>query len=520
MNWRVPVAAAMVAAGLSPAIQNTSAHAEALHAPRALMAFAAQHPDAAINVIVQKRDGSNAAEGLVRQVGGRITRNLSLIHAFAARVPARNVRTLAASHSVNWMTPDANTVKSSSYVCCSSAALSQTYTESIGAASLWGRYKGTGIGVAIVDSGVNGGTDLNNANGSNRLLYAVRINSNTKYAADKYGHGTHVAGIVAGDGEMSNGAYMGVAPDANVLNVKVSDDNGAAAVSDVVNGLQWVYNNQAHYNIRVVNLSLNSTVADSYQADPLDAAVETLWKAGIVVVTSAGNNGSTNAGVMYAPANDPFVITVGAVNDQNTASTADDSLASFSAYGSETASLANGSSTTVSKPELVAPGVNIISDLASAATSLATAHPDHVVTLNKVHFFRMSGTSMAVPMVAGAVALLLQSNPSLTPDQVKYRLVATATKLSSTAGTGAGEVNAAAAVASTSTASANAGLQVAASLQPSDPAANWGSASWGSASWGSTNWSSASWGSASWGSVSWGSASWGSASWGSDYWGS
>jgi len=510
----------MVAAGLSPAIQNTSAHAEALHAPRALMAFAAQHPDAAINVIVQKRDGSNAAEGLVRQVGGRITRNLSLIHAFAARVPARNVRTLAASHSVNWMTPDANTVKSSSYVCCSSAALSQTYTESIGAASLWGRYKGTGIGVAIVDSGVNGGTDLNNANGSNRLLYAVRINSNTKYAADKYGHGTHVAGIVAGDGEMSNGAYMGVAPDANVLNVKVSDDNGAAAVSDVVNGLQWVYNNQAHYNIRVVNLSLNSTVADSYQADPLDAAVETLWKAGIVVVTSAGNNGSTNAGVMYAPANDPFVITAGAVNDQNTASTADDSLAPFSASGSETASLTNGSSTTVSKPELVAPGVNIISDLASAVTSLATAHPDHVVTLNKVHFFRMSGTSMAAPMVAGAAALLLQSNSALTPDQVKYRLMSTATKLSTSTGAGSGEVNVAAAVASKTTASANSGLQVAASLLPSDPAANWGSSSWGSASWGSTNWGSASWGPASWGSASWGSASWGSASWGSDYWGS
>ncbi len=239
-----------------------------------------------------------------------------------------------------------------------------------------------------------------------------------------------------------------------------------------------------------------------------------------MVVASAGNNGTTNAGVMYAPANDPFVITVGAVNDQNTASTADDSLASFSASGSVTASLANGPSTTVSKPELVAPGVNIISDLASPVFTLAKAHSDHIVNWNNVHFFRMSGTSMAAPMVSGAVALLLQSDPSLTPNLVKYRLMATATHLSSTAGTGAGEVNAAAAVASTSTASANVGLQVAASLLPSDPATNWGSASWESASWGSTNWSSASWGSASWGSASWGSSSWGSASWGSEYWGS
>jgi len=193
----------MVAACLSPAVQNTSAHAEALHAPRALMAFATQHPDAAINVIVQERDGSNAAEELVRKGGGRITRNLSLIHAFAASVPARDVRTLATSHSVNWMTPDANTVKSSSYVCCSTAALSQTYTESIGAASLWGTLRGTGIGVAIVDSGINGGTDLTNADGSSRMVAAVRFKSNTRYAADMYGHGTHIAGIVASSGGQS-----------------------------------------------------------------------------------------------------------------------------------------------------------------------------------------------------------------------------------------------------------------------------------------------------------------------------
>ena len=417
------------------------------------------------------------------------------------------------------MTPDSSTVKSSSYVRSSTTALSQTYTKSIGAASLWGTLKGTGIGVAIVDSGVNGGTDLTNASGSSRMVAAVRFNSNTRYAADMYGHGTHIAGIAAGNGVLSNGAYSGVAPGANVLNVKVSDDNGAASVSDVVNGLQWVYNNRANFNIHVVNLSLNSTVADSYQVDPLDAAVETLWKAGIVVVTSAGNNGSTNAGVMYAPANDPFVITVGAVNDQNTASTADDTLASFSASGSESASLTSGSSTTVVKPDLVAPGVNIISDLASVASSLATAHPDHIVSFNGQKFFRMSGTSMAAPMVTGAVALLLQSKPSLTPDQVKYRLMSTASELTSTSGTGAGEVNAAAAVASTSTTSADVGLQVAAFLLPSDPAANWGSSSWGSSSWGSSSWGSGSWGSSSWGSGSWGSSSWGSSSWGSDYWG-
>jgi serine protease AprX len=329
-----------------------------------------------------------------------------------------------------------------------------------------------------------------------------------------------VAGIIGGNGYNSSGNYMGVAPQVNLINVKVSDDTGNAAISDVVNGLQWVFNNAATYNIRVVNLSLNSTVADSYQVDPLDAAVETLWNAGIVVVVSAGNNGTTNSGVLYAPADDPFAITVGAVDDLGTVSTSDDTLASFSAYGTEAVSTTTGLSTTISKPDLVAPGVNITSVLASSTCNLAVNHPLNVVNSS---YFTMSGTSMAAPVVAGAAALLLQANPSLTPGQVKYILTATATPLASSTGTGTGEVNAAAAVTSTlnstATVAANGGLAPAASIQAGDPAALWGSASWGSASWGSTTWTAASWGSASWGSASWGSASWGSASWGSDFWG-
>src|SRR5205085_1065749 len=270
-------------------------------------------------------------------------------------------------------------------------------------------------------------------------------------------------------------------PQVNLINVKVSDDTGNAKISDVVNGLQWVFNNAATYNIRVVNLSLNSTVADSYQVDPLDAAVETLWNAGIVVVVSAGNNGTTNSGVLYAPANDPFAITIGAVDDMGTVGTSDDTLASFSAYGTEAISITTGLNTSINKPDLVAPGVNITSVLASSTCTLAQNHPANVVGS---YYFTMSGTSMAAPVVAGVAALLLQSNPSLTPNQVKYRLTSTATPLASTTGRGAGEVNAYAAVNSTSTAAANNGIAPAASIQPGDPAALWGSASWGSASWG------------------------------------
>ena len=491
------------------------AQAARLPVQPALLRLAATRPDTRVRVIVQAQGSTAPVRAALARLGGRVTDNLSLIHAVVATLPARAVPQLAQARGVRYVSPDGAVVKSS-YTCCSATTLTESYAQSIHASDVWGTDKGTGVGVAVVDSGVHLGTDFTTALSTTRVMAQVKFNSATNSMADAYGHGTHVAGIIGGNGATSSGGYVGVAPDVNLINVKVSDDTGNAAVSDVVNGLQWVYNNAVTDNIRVVNLSLNSTVADSYQVDPLDAAVETLWNAGIVVVVSAGNNGTSNAGVVYAPANDPFVLTVGAVNDQGTASTSDDTLASFSSYGTLPVSTTAGLTTNLSKPDLVAPGVNIISVLASNGATLAKAHAANVVNSS---YFRMSGTSMAAPMVSGAAALLLQANPLLTPNQVKYRLMSTATPLSSTASTGAGEVNVAAAIASTSTASANANLAAAASLQGGNPAALWGSASWGSASWGSASWGSASWGSASWGSASWGSASWGSASWGSDYWG-
>ncbi len=482
----------------------------------ALLRLAAARPAAAARVIVQVQGPATAVRAAIVRVGGHVTADLSLIHALAASLPARAVPQIARAQGVRWISLDAPVVQSS-YSCCSAANLQQVYTQAIGAAGLWSRYQGQGIGVAVVDSGVNPQQDLYTTAGTDRLVASVTFSTGYNPSTDDgYGHGNHVAGIIAGNGSSSSGAYIGVAPSANVVDVKVSDDNGQASISSVVNGLQWVFNNRSQYNIRVVNLSLNSTVADSYQVDPLDAAVETLWKAGLVVVVSAGNSGSTAAGVLFAPANDPFAITVGAVDDHGTVSPGDDTLASFSSYGTLPVSTTAGLTTEIKKPDLVAPGVNLVSLMANQNSTLATAHPDHVLN----HFyFRMSGTSMAAPVVAGAAILLLQADPSLTPNQVKYRLMSTAKAVATTSGVGAGEVNAAAAVAGTSTASANQSLALAASLQAGDPAAAWGSASWGSASWGSTSWGSASWGSASWGSASWGSASWGSASWGSDYWG-
>jgi serine protease AprX len=319
-------------------------------------------------------------------------------------------------------------------------------------------------------------------------------------SSDGYGHGNHVAGIIGGNGSRSSGAYIGVAPKVNLINVKVSDDQGGATASNVVAGLQWILNNKNAYNIRVVNISLNSIAAETYHTNPIDAAAEILWFNKIVVVVSAGNQGS---GALYPPANDPFVITVGATDDRGTASISDDTVPAFSAYGTTDDGFA--------KPDLVAPGANIIALMGNPDTVLAREHPSNVVRYNGVKYFRMSGTSMSAPMVAGAAALLIQSNSNLTPDQVKYRLMATANKSWSgytSAKAGAGYLDIAAATSSTTTTSANTGITASRLLRSRSQPVNWNSANWNSANWNSVNWNS----------VNWNSVNWNSVNWNSDYW--
>ena len=289
--------------------------------------------------------------------------------------------------------------------CISAANLQSAYPQAIGATRLWpeapDNAPGQGVGVAVVDSGVNPQSDFYTWLGRARIVGSVRFNGGWNQTIyDNNGHGSHVAGIIGGDGDSSNGAYIGVAPNVNLINVKVSADDGSAAASSVVSGLQWILSNKARYKIRVVNLSLNSATPQGFDVDPIDAACEILWFNGIVVVASAGNNA---AGALTAPADEPFVITVGATDDHGTPSLADDTMAPFSAASA-------------AKPDLVAPGTNIVSLMGTSGGTLPTQHPANVVSQS---YFRMSGTSMAAPMVAGAVALLLQREPGLNPGQVK-----------------------------------------------------------------------------------------------------
>ena len=466
-----------------------------------LAALASQAPARVVSVIVQKVAGATGLEEQVAALGGRITQDLHIINGFVAEMSAQGALQLSRANQVRWISLDAEMESSVCSKCVDTSNLANAYISAIRADKLWNTapyIQGQGIGVAVVDSGVNPNGDFYTLMGVNRQVADVRFNSDYNQSFyDGYGHGTHVASIIGGDGSESSGKYIGVAPMVNIINVKVSNDDGSAMMGGIVQGLQWVLDNKSKYNIRVVNLSLNSAVAESYNTSPLDAAVEILWFNGVVVVVSGGNKG---AGVIYPPANDPFVITVGAMDDKGTGNINDDMLANFSAYGTTE----NGSV----KPDLVAPGTNIVARLVNQNMGLAAAHP-----ANKVgsQYFRMSGTSMAAPMVSGAVALLLQDEPGLTPDQVKYRLMATANK--SWGGynankTGAGYLDIYAAVTGTTRNSANTGLLPSRLLSTGSQPVTWGNVGWDSVGWNGVNWNS----------VGWNGVSWNTVGWNGDYW--
>ncbi len=337
---------------------------------------------------------------------------------------------------------------------CINSSTVPTYTRSIKADTAWNlvnRVQGQNIAVAVVDSGLIGSRDFSEGTEESRIVASVNFANNTGSVDDLYGHGSHIAGIIAGNGSRSAQRYSGVAPKAKLVDVRVTNDLGIGSTSNVVAGLQWIFDNRNTYNIKVVNVSLNSSVAESYHTSPLDAALEILWVNGIVVVVSGGNNGVLFSGTVFPPANDPFVISVGAVDDKGTTAITDDTIPAWSASGTTSDGFA--------KPDLVAPGANIISVKSSDDSNLALLYPANQVSGSfGKDYFRMSGTSMASAVVAGAAALLPQDEPNLTPDQVKYRLTSTANKTwtnYNAARAGAGYLDVSAAINSTNLTSAN-----------------------------------------------------------------
>jgi serine protease AprX len=366
--------------------------------------------------------------------------------------------------------------------------------------------------IAIVDSGV----DNSNNQFGNRLLTQVDLTSGGKSTrADGRGHGTFVAGLAA-----SAGAYSGAAPTASLVSLKVFNDLGEGKTSDVLRAADWILQNKDRYNIRVANFSLQSGIATSFRYDPLDQAVERLWQAGVVVVAAAGNyaSGGAPSGVLFSPANDPFVITVGALDINDSTSPGDDFNAPWSAHGYTVDGFA--------KPELAAPGRYMI-EWVPSGTSLAAERPYAVVKGG----MQLSGTSFAAPIVSGIATTLMLAHPDWKPDQVKGALMRGASATRATPlSAGVGEVNVQKTLIDWSTPpNPNAGLNQfltpdpnggpypvfdsASWLKVASEDASWNSASYIDASWNSASWNSASWNSASWNNDSFDSASWNSASW-------
>ncbi len=486
---------------------------------------AAADPSAKVRVIIT-RGNDGDADNSVRQGGGRVLKKLDLANATVAEVPAADVANLAKRPGVARVSTDAPVkLQALDPLTSWTQDLQTVYPLAVDAASHWNGsrpLRGSGIGVAVIDSGVQpslpdfAGGPLSPAPRIKSLI--DQISNSSGSGLDDFGHGTFVAGIVAGrgwgvPGAVPSGSYVGIAPDANIISIKVSDSTGMAHVSDVIAGIEWAAKHRTDFNIRVLNLSLDSTLADSYTSDMLDAAVELAWFQGIVVIVAAGNAGPNTP--ITAPANDPFVITVGATDDKGTPSTSDDSLATFSSYGRTVDGIA--------KPDLVAPGRNIVSTLASPTVPLAAAFATHIVGAGQ--YIRLSGTSASAPVVSGLVAQLLQARPDLKPGQVKWLLMHTALPIAG-AGTGSGYPRLGAALGYTATPFTTDRrlpnrFLLAAFLSKAGVKLNsvsWSSVSWNDVSWNDVSWNDVSWNDVSWNDVSWNDVSWNDVSWNDVSW--
>ena len=483
-------------------------------------AEAQANPDELFNEIVQARPGkktedvAQAVAKVQKDVpgkGAQLIRRFISIAGTSATLTGKQILKLADRSEIESITRDGR-VELTGYWN------SQVWPQSAGVTTSWSSL-GSWLNyptVAVVDSGVTPSLPTL----SPRVVASVDLRSSSG-TWGAYGHGSLVSSIAAGAAE----GYTSAEPRAKIVSVKVLDGAGIGYKSDIVAACDWILQNRQAYNIRVANFSLNAG-GESFRYDALDRAVEALWLNGVVVVVASGNyavNGA-RSDVGYAPANDPFVLTVGASDVASTSSRSDDFPAPWSAWGYTQDGFF--------KPEVAAPGRYMVGAVPSGA-NLLDQYPSRQVAPG---YMWMSGTSFSAPVVSGMAASLMAKNPSWTPDQVKGAIMAGASVPSgygSNGALGVGVVNAGSALYQSGSANPNAGLNqfvrwngwrdryefdASAWYATASTNASWNSASWSSASWSSASWSSASWANASWSSASWSSASWANASWANASW--
>jgi serine protease AprX len=363
----------------------------------------------------------------IRKHGSKVGRRLSLI----------NGRVVEVQNSVLKRLADHPSIQSIHYDRPTSGKMNRAAV-TVGARAVQSDYgyTGRGVGVAIIDSGISSwhddlgyygsSTSVRTKNGQRVVGFVDFVDGRTT-PYDDNGHGTHVAGTVAGNGYDSYGARAGIAPEAHLVGLKVLDDRGRGVISDVIAALDWIVANKNLHNIRVANLSVGAAVTESYMTDPLTLAAKRAVDAGIVVVAAAGNlgknaQGRTQYGAITAPGNAPWVLTVGAYSHQGTVWRTDDVMAAYSSRGPSAVDFE-------AKPDLVAPGTGIVS-LSDPTSTFYTTKASYLFSGSRSTSYRpylsLSGTSMAAPVVTGSVALMMQANPSLTPNMVKAILQYTA----------------------------------------------------------------------------------------------
>jgi serine protease AprX len=515
---------------------------------------AAAAPSGVGHVIVRTVPGrERVVERLITAHGGSIGLELSLIHGFAATVPGQALDVLAADRDVLVVSPDGRISLSGTYQQSGDPYSMRNVEESIRATNMWSAgYTGAGVDVALIDSGV---APVQGLTVSGKVLNGPDLSLESQDPSlrylDTFGHGTHMAGIIGGRDEAAvSGAYandstdfLGMAPDARIVSIKVADAHGNADVSQVIAAIDWVVQH-AHdpgMNIRVMNLSFGTASSQSYVLDPLAFAAEVAWRQGITVVAAVGNAGISANG-LADPAYDPYLIAVGAADHHGTGQYSQWDVATFSQAGDGNRN-----------PSILAPGAHIQS-LRDPGSFIDETYPGGAIN---DRFFRGSGSSQAAAVVSGALALMFQEHPSMTPDQAKQMLKDQANGLRKSSGFGpkqgqlairldtvlSGPVPIATQVFPTSTGAGtleasrggahlvsdgvslqgeqdifghafNAGAMAALEATGN----SWSGGMWNGNSWTGNSWTGNSWSGNSWAGNSWTVASWAGSSWDGNSW--
>jgi serine protease AprX len=499
-------------------------------------------------VIVQGTSASEAASAVTSLINasggvGEVVVALPLVNGVLARLTAAEISTLSLVRAVS---PDAQVLTAMASAKPPPAPtprqLDNVFPQVTGASDvIAGGNSGQGVGVAVVDTGIASLPDF-----AGRLRPGVDLSGENNPQLDSYGHGTFVAGLIAGNGASSGGLYTGEAPGAHLVPVKVAGKSGSTTVSTIIRALQWIDDNTTD-DIRVVNMSVGAVPQGPTALNPLDQAVEAMWRAGFVVVTSAGNNGPQR-GTITSPGDDPLVITVGALDDKDTVPTGDDAVPSFSSNGPT-------SWDGWWKPDLLAPGKSVVSVTSNRSVIWNGNKSARVGSTN----FVGSGTSFAAAVTSGAAAMLLHENPGATPDNVKAALLTTTDPgpgaTNDPFAQGHGVLNVARAVDQplidmvqdvSAIAPPVAGAAI--SLVSTQVVSTWPSAdlfeqllypapypfpysgpatedstlfhssAWNSSAWNSSAWNSSAWNSSAWNSSAWNSSAWNSSAWNSSAW--